>query len=60
MPISVDSEKCIGCGLCSSICGDVFELRDDGKAHVKKQECKECDCKSVAESCPVNAITYSE
>jgi ferredoxin len=59
--VKVDSKKCIGCGLCESICSDVFRLKDDGKAHVISQDCgKNCDCKSAAESCPVQAITYEE
>lgn len=55
---SVDEEKCIGCGACTASCSDVFELGDDGKAHVKKDaDCSKCDCKSVVENCPVNAIS---
>lgn len=62
MPIvKVDTEKCIGCGLCVSMCEEVFELKDDGKAHVKSTTaCSSCDCKSVAKSCPVDAITYKK
>lgn len=61
--VKIDKEKCIGCGLCESMCSEVFELRDDEKAHVKNQSgCKSgsCDCKDVAASCPVQAITYEE
>jgi len=63
--VKIDAEKCIGCGLCESMCADVFELKDDGKAYVKNaSKCKSasesCDCKAVAESCPVDAITYKE
>ena len=53
---SVDKEKCIGCGLCASTCGEVFEMGDDGKAKVKAQKDLPC-VKEAAESCPVNAIT---
>lgn len=54
----VDTEACIGCGLCVQICPDVFELGEDMKAHVKNPEgCNKCDCKEAAESCPVNAIS---
>jgi len=58
MKVKVDTEKCIGCGACVSLCPDVFELRD-GKAVVKEAETdKEC-AKEGAESCPVQAIKVS-
>jgi len=60
MVVKVDPNKCIGCGLCVSMCPDAFELKDDGKAHVKDAKACDsggCDCKSIAESCPVQAIT---
>ena len=55
--VSVKKETCIGCGACSSVCEQVFEMKD-GKAHVKKgQEKSKLPCvKEAAESCPVNAI----
>ncbi len=56
MVIKIDKEKCIGCGLCSSICGEVFEMTDDMKAKVKKQKNLPC-VKEAAESCPVEAIS---
>ena len=31
----VDHDLCIGCGVCSDVCPDVFEMGDDGLAHVK-------------------------
>ena len=53
----VDKDKCIGCGLCVSLCPDVFELGEDGKSRVKNPDgCNACDCKEVAESCPAGAI----
>ncbi len=52
--VSVDKEKCIGCGACAAICPDGFEMKD-GKAYVKSQKAK-CT-KEGADSCPVNAIS---
>ncbi len=54
--IKVDKSKCIGCGLCPSICGEVFELGSDGKAFVKTQKKLPC-VKDAIESCPVSAIS---
>jgi len=53
----IDKKKCLGCGLCASLCPDVFQLGKDGKARVISSDCKKCDCKEVAESCPAGAIS---
>jgi len=53
--VSVNKEKCIGCGLCVSICEEVFEMTSDGKAKVKSQKNLPCVRESI-QSCPVNAI----
>jgi len=55
MTIKIDREKCIGCGLCASICGEVFEMDKDGKAKVKAQKKIPC-VKDAVTSCPVEAI----
>ncbi len=52
--VSVDKDKCIGCGLCVSICSEVFEMKD-GKAKVKAQKDNPC-VKEAINSCPVSAI----
>lgn len=55
--ISVDKEKCIGCGACASCCPSNFEMVE-GKAHVKNSNVKKVTCeKEAADICPVNAIT---
>jgi len=54
--IKVDKEKCIGCGLCTSLCQEVFVMGKDGKASVKAQKDVSC-VKEAMDSCPVNAIS---
>ncbi|MEO0248840.1 MAG: ferredoxin [candidate division WOR-3 bacterium] len=48
MRVSVDEETCIGCGLCTETCPDVFEMKDD-KATVKMDEVPEDLFTAVAE-----------
>lgn len=56
--VKVDQDKCIGCGACTVICPEVFELRDDGKSHVKDPKgAGEDKIKEAADSCPVGAIS---
>jgi len=54
--IKIDKEKCIGCGLCPSLCPEVFEMNSDGKAEVKAQKKIPC-VKEAIENCPVEAIS---
>jgi len=55
--VSVNKETCIGCGACTAICEQVFEMKD-GKASIKKSQDKsKIPCvKEAADACPVNAI----
>ena len=58
--ISVDKEKCIGCGACVAVC-DNLEIKDDGKAHPKKIEVEKDGCnKEASDTCPVQAIEVKE
>lgn len=59
MKAFVDKETCIGCGLCPTICPEIFEMDDDGKAVAKDIEISaahEDDAKDAEISCPVSAI----
>ena len=56
MKISVDQQKCIGCGACAATAPDIFEMGDDNKAHVKVEETNSSSAKIAAEACPVEAI----
>lgn len=54
--VSINKNKCIGCGSCVAICDEVFEMIGD-KAKVKKDAKKDSKCiKEAINSCPVNAI----
>lgn len=59
----INKEKCIGCGMCASLCPDVFELKDDGKSSIKARvdiiANEEC-IKQAVESCPVGAIEKTD
>jgi ferredoxin len=52
--------NCIGCGVCESINGEVFEV--NAIAHVNEEFIigNEDDCRHAAEMCPVNAIIVVE
>ena len=54
--IKVDQNTCIGCGLCASMCPDVFAMNLDGKSEVIAQINETC-AKEAAAACPVSAIS---
>ena len=59
--ITIDQELCVGCGACASLCPEVFELQDDGKAKIANENSREkYDCDMVINSCPVGAIKAEE
>lgn len=58
--LSVDKEKCIGCGSCVAVCNN-WEIGDDGKAAPVKASVKEVGAnKKAQEICPVEAITVKK
>ncbi|MDT8718801.1 ferredoxin [Clostridium sp. 19966] len=60
MKAYVDKDACIGCGLCESVCSEVFFMDDDGKAQAVEAEIlasKVSEVQDAASSCPVGAIT---
>lgn len=56
--ITIDQEKCIGCGTCAAMCPDVFKIDDTtARATVIKPEGSEtCNARKTAKTCPVEAI----
>lgn len=61
MKAYVDKEACISCGLCETLCPEVFSLEDDaeGKAVAIDEELTgdrlEC-AEDAASQCPTDAI----
>ncbi len=51
---SIDEEKCIGCGLCISICEEIFEMNQN-IAKIKSNKKSPC-LKDAIEQCPTDAI----
>ena len=58
--IDFDKETCIGCGACTAVCPDNWEM-DGDKAKCLDTNPKEVGCnKDAAETCPVNCIHVLE
>lgn len=55
--ISIDREKCIGCGACAALCPKSFRMKEN-KAVAIKAEIAKISCeKEAADSCPVQVIS---
>ena len=52
--MTIDQDLCVGCGVCASLCADVFEMQDDGKAKIISND--DCDHNEAIDNCPVGAI----
>jgi ferredoxin len=62
MKVNVDADVCIGCGLCTEICPEVFKLEDGVSVAICDHVLPlvEDSCREAAESCPVSAIEITE
>ncbi|MCK9444486.1 MAG: ferredoxin [Tissierellaceae bacterium] len=63
MKANVDRDECIGCGLCSSICPEVFEMDDENIATVIADPIPpnvEEQAIEAKDSCPTGAISIEE
>ncbi len=57
------NEECIGCGLCASVCPEVFTMTEEGTAVAVETEIEDSLKESAAEAqdgCPVGAIESEE
>ena len=61
----IDEEECIGCGRCTEICPEVFELKGEiavnkfGKENDIPSQFEQT-CEEAAGECPVDAITIEQ
>lgn len=54
--LSLDEEKCIGCGMCLEVCPrEVLEMNSRHARIVDRDGCMECG--ACAMNCPVSAVT---
>jgi ferredoxin len=56
MKITVDSNKCIGCGACVASYPDLMEM-DGDKAKAIKEETDDSSVNELPSACPVQAIS---
>ena len=64
--VKVNKDGCIGCGMCTGICPEVFQLGDDSLSENKFGQGAEIPAETVdaakeaADSCPTQAIEVEE
>ncbi len=58
MRATVDADLCMGCGLCTEICPEVFKMVGDKAIVIANPttERAETECRDAKEQCPVYAI----
>ena len=55
------NENCIGCGLCTNTCPEVFTMGDDNLAHGSEFSPEQLDfVQEARDGCPVDAISIEE
>ena len=62
--VQIDSQACIGTGLCQAMCPELFELTDAGHSVVLEPELRDDNritlAHNVAGCCPTEAIVITE
>ena len=69
--LKINRDACIGCGACTAVMPDLFEIDDEGKASIKGGtvkgkfsekiiSSKASDLDEAVSACPVEAVTTDE
>lgn len=54
--LQMDAEKCVGCGMCLTVCPHAVLAMDNGSAFISDRDaCMECG--ACARNCPSEALT---
>jgi len=54
--LKLEKDKCVGCGLCATVCPHRLMRMSEGKAHISDIDlCMECG--ACALNCPTEAVT---
>jgi NAD-dependent dihydropyrimidine dehydrogenase PreA subunit len=57
--VTVDTDKCTGCGECVDVCPvEVYEMQEGKSSAANEEEC--LGCESCVEVCESSAITVEE
>lgn len=63
MKAKIDRDGCISCGLCASLCPEVFRMADDGIAEAYREDVPQevlGQAIEAQDSCPVSVIEVSD
>jgi ferredoxin len=59
--VKVDKDACIGCGACTATAPNTFEMDDNYKAEVSKQNGDDDETiLNAAQACPVDAVEVKD
>lgn len=58
--IEVDKVKCIGCGLCETLCSATFKMNGDKAIVIREKVDELTNEKEAEECCPTQAIKITD